>query len=140
MAYRLRPRVLDDLGLSDALESLVSDFEKRTNVSCAFRHDPIPEIDKTLATALYRIGQEAVTNSVRHSEAGSILVELRWENPEIILIVEDDGCGFSQSEEVVSTGFGLESMRERANLVGGNFSIFSKPGEGTIVSCRVKAA
>ena len=140
MAYRLRPRVLDDLGLSDALESLVSDFEKRTNVSCAFRHGPIPDIDKTLATALYRIGQEAVTNSVRHSEAGSILVELRWENQEIILTVEDDGCGFNQSKAVVSKGFGLESMRERANLVGGNFSIFSKPGDGTVVSCRVKAA
>jgi PAS domain S-box-containing protein len=140
MAYRLRPRVLDDLGLSDALESLVSDFEKRTNVSCAFRHGPMPEIDKTLATALYRIGQEAVTNSVRHSEAGSILVELLWENREFILSIEDDGCGFSYSQEVRSTGFGLESMRERANLVGGNFSIFSKPGQGTVVSCRVKVA
>jgi PAS domain S-box-containing protein len=139
MAYRLRPRVLDDLGLSDALESLVSDFEKRTNVSCIFRHDPIPEIDKTLATALYRIGQEAVTNSVRHSDAGSIVVELRSNDREIVLTVEDDGCGFSTVEDEMSTGFGLESMRERANLVGGNFSIYSKPGGGTIVSCRVKA-
>lgn len=139
MAYRLRPRVLDDLGLSDALESLVSDFEKRTNVSCVLRCDPIPEIDKTLATALYRIGQEAVTNSVRHSKAGSILVELRTDHTDILLTVEDDGCGFTIGEEDFSTGFGLESMRERANLVGGKFSITSEPGRGTIVSCRVKA-
>ena len=139
MAYRLRPRVLDDLGLSDALESLVSDFEKRTNVSCIFRHDAVPEIDKTLATALYRIGQEAVTNSVRHSNAGSILVELRTDQEDIVLTVEDDGCGFTYEEDNISTGFGLESMRERANLVGGKFSIHSGPGRGTIVSCRVKA-
>ena len=74
MAYRLRPRVLDDLGLTDALESLLADFENRSNVSCVFKHDEIPKINDTLATALYRIGQEAVTNSLKHSD----VVEKKW--------------------------------------------------------------
>ncbi len=139
MAYRLRPRVLDDLGLCDALESLVSDFEKRTNVSCVFRHDDIPEIDKTLATALYRIGQEAVTNTLRHSDATTILVELRTAGEDIVLTIKDDGCGFNPDEEgQTRQGFGLESMKERANLAGGKLEITSVPGKGTFVSCKIR--
>lgn len=138
MAYRLRPRVLDDLGLTDALESLVSDFEKRSNVSCVFRHDNIPEIDKTLATALYRIGQEAVTNSLRHSSATTILVELRTDAEGIVLTIEDDGYGFDPKDPESNRGFGLESMKERANLAGGKLTISSTKGEGTLVSCKVK--
>lgn len=138
MAYRLRPRVLDDLGLSDALESLVSDFERRSNVSCVFRHDDIPTIDKTLATALYRIGQEAVTNSLRHSSATTILVELRTDSEGLVLTIEDDGCGFDHKTSGSPKGFGLESMAERANLAGGKLTITTNQGQGTKISCKVK--
>ncbi|MCP4719576.1 MAG: PAS domain-containing protein [Desulfobacteraceae bacterium] len=136
MAYRLRPRVLDDLGLTDALESLVSDFEKRSNISCIFRHDDLPEIDKTLATALYRIGQEAVTNSLRHSNATAILVELRMDDG-IVLTIEDDGCGFD-SNATDRNGFGLEGMKERANLAGGTLTIVTSMDQGTKICCKVK--
>ena len=137
MAYRLRPRVLDDLGLTDALESLVSDFEKRSNVSCIFRHDDIPEIDKTLATTLYRVGQEALTNALRHSQASTILVELKTDSQGIVLTIRDDGCGFETESDDTQKGFGLESMAERANLVGGKLTIRSAPEEGTLVSCKI---
>jgi PAS domain S-box-containing protein len=135
MAYRLRPRVLDDLGLSDALESLVSDFEKRSNVSCVFRRDIIPQIDKTLATALYRIGQEAVTNAIRHAKATTIIVELRTDAKGLVLTVEDNGIGFNPDES--RTGFGLEGMMERANLAGGWLDITSQKGSGTRITCKV---
>ncbi|WP_245569303.1 sensor histidine kinase [Desulfotignum balticum] len=135
MAYRLRPRVLDDLGLSDALESLVSDFEKRSNVSCVFRRDVIPQIDKTLATALYRIGQEAVTNAIRHAKATTIIVELRTDAKGLVLTVEDNGIGFNPDES--RTGFGLEGMMERANLAGGWLDITSQIGSGTRITCKV---
>ncbi len=137
MAYRLRPRVLDDLGLSDALESMVSDFENRSNVSCVFRHDDLPEIDKTLATALYRIGQEAVTNSLRHSDAASILFELRTDQEGIVLTIEDDGCGFDP-DATGKNGFGLEGMKERANLAGGKLTIATSRSQGTKICCKVK--
>jgi len=137
MAYRLRPRVLDDLGLTDALESLVSDFEKRSNISCIFRHDDLPEIDKTLATALYRIGQEAVTNSLRHSNATAILVELRIDEDGIVLTIEDDGCGFD-CNTTDQNGFGLEGMKERANLAGGTMTIVTSMDQGTKICCKVK--
>ncbi len=137
MAYRLRPRVLDDLGLTDALESLVSDFEKRSNVSCVFHHDVLPEIDKTLATALYRIGQEAVTNSLRHSCANTILVELRMDQQGIVLTIEDDGCGFDLGNTTDRNGFGLEGMQERANLAGGRLTIETAKSQGTKICCNV---
>lgn len=135
MAYRLRPRVLDDLGLSDALESLVSDFEKRSNVSCVFRRDPIPKIDKTLATALYRIGQEAVTNAIRHARATTIVVELRTDAHGLVLTVEDNGVGFIPEKN--KNGFGLEGMMERASLAGGWLDITSQKGRGTRITCKV---
>lgn len=138
MAYRLRPRVLDDLGLTDALDSLVSDFERRSNVSCVFRHNPIPEIDNTLATALYRIGQEALTNSLRHSNASTVLVELKTDDQGIVLTIEDDGCGFDTNNDANRKGFGLEGMKERANLVGGQLTISSYLSQGTKICCKVK--
>ena len=138
MAYRLRPRVLDDLGLVDALESLLSDFENRSNVSCVFKHGEIPKINNTLSTALYRIGQEAVTNSLRHSKATTIIVELKTEDEEIVLLIQDNGCGFDVLNNNGINGFGLEGMRERANLVGGKLDISSRLSQGTSICCKVK--
>ncbi len=138
MAYRLRPRVLDDLGLSDALESLLSDFEIRSNVSCVYKHNPIPQINDTIATALYRIGQEAVTNSLKHSGATTINVELKPDTEGIVLTIEDDGKGFDPDNDNEMTGFGLEGMKERANLVGGKLEISSNPEFGTTICCKVR--
>jgi len=138
MAYRLRPRVLDDLGLADALESLLLDFEKRSNVSCVFKHNDTLEISDTLATALYRIGQEAVTNALKHSNATSIVVELKPDEEGIVLNIQDNGCGLDAEKSKDNEGFGLEGMKERANLVGGKLEIFSSNSHGTTISCKVK--
>lgn len=138
MAYRLRPRVLDDLGLVDALESLLSDFEKRSNISCVFKAGQIPKIDDTLATALYRIGQEAVTNALRHSNATTITVELKTDEAGIVLTIQDNGCGFDLFNDKEFAGFGLEGMKERADLVEGKLDISSRLSEGTTVCCKVK--
>src|SRR3989339_159545 len=138
MAYRLRPRVLDDLGLADALESLLVDFEKRSDVSCVFKQGVIPKIDDTLATALYRIGQEAVTNALRHSGATTITVELTTDEEGIVLTIADNGIGFDPLSQKGVKRFGLEGMKERAGLVGGKLDISSLPAHGTTVCCKVK--
>lgn len=138
MAYRLRPRVLDDLGLSDALESLLSDFERQSNVSCIFQGASIPDIGDTVSTALYRIGQEAVTNSLRHSNATTITVTLESDNEGVVLIIQDNGAGFDVQKAREKEGFGVEGMVERANLVGGRLDIESSPEKGTMVCCKVK--
>ncbi|MDQ1331552.1 MAG: hypothetical protein QG578_1820, partial [Thermodesulfobacteriota bacterium] len=80
MAIRLRPGVLDDLGLVDALEWYTSDFERRTGITCIFEHYNVPALSETIATASYRITQEALTNVARHAGAGRVDVILRFEN------------------------------------------------------------
>jgi len=133
MAIRLRPGVLDTLGLVDALEWVTSDFEKRTSITCFFNHRAVPNIEDTLATAAYRITQEALTNIARHARAGRVDVSLGVEDGVLSLAVTDDGCGFNLRELTESGGLGLAGMRERASLVGGSLEVQSRELEGTRV-------
>ncbi len=137
MAIRLRPGVLDTLGLVDALEWVTSDFEKRTSITCFFNHRPVPNLEDTLATAAYRITQEALTNIARHARATRVDVSLGIEDGVLSLIVIDDGCGFSLRELTESEGLGLAGMRERASLVGGFLDVQSQERKGTRVHFKV---
>ena len=137
MATRLRPGVLDDLGLVDALDWYIDDFEKRSRMSCVFRHFDVPKVIDRVATAAYRIAQEALTNVARHSKASRVDVSLRAEGGHLTLSVEDDGRGFDQRELSESRGLGVVGMRERAELIGGTLEIRSRPGEGTRVHLKV---
>jgi PAS domain S-box-containing protein len=137
MAIRLRPGVLDTLGLVDALEWFTADFEKRTGITCFFKHHRVPSIKDTLATAAYRITQEALTNAARHADAGRVDVSLNAENNVLTLLVTDDGCGFNLSELTESEGLGVAGMRERAGLVGGTLEVQSQQRKGTRVFFKV---
>jgi PAS domain S-box-containing protein len=137
MATRLRPGVLDDLGLVDALEWYINEFEKRSKVSCVFRHYDVPKIGDRIATAAYRITQEALTNVARHSRASTVDISLRAIGGLLILSVEDDGRGFEAGELGESRGLGVVGMRERAELIGGVLDIRSRYGQGTLVRLRV---
>jgi len=133
MAFRLRPGVLDDLGLVDALDWYTTDFERRTEITCVFEYDHVPQLSETMATAAYRITQEAITNVTRHASASRVEVVLKARNSMLTLAVVDDGCGFNPLELSDSEGLGVAGMRERASLVGGSLEVFSEPGKG----CRV---
>ena len=137
MAIRLRPGVLDDLGLIDALEWYAREFEKRSGIACIFKHQDVPHIDDILATAAYRIAQEALTNVARHSFATQVDVILQTKNDILTLSVEDNGGGFHIQELSESGGLGFAGMRERASLVGGTMDIQSQPGKGTHVCFKV---
>ena len=138
LAIRLRPGVLDDLGLVDALEWYTGEFERRYQIPCIFTSDPIPAMDDTLATAAYRIAQEALTNVARHADASRAEVTIRQEAGRLLLTVSDDGCGFQPSEQNETEALGLAGMRERAALVGGTLLVESEPGGGTRVCLQVK--
>jgi len=131
MAFRLRPGVLDDLGLVEALELFTSDFEKRAGIACIYEPSSIPDINDTVATAAYRIAQEALTNIARHYRAEHVDVVVQSENGLLKLAVTDDGCGFNPGKTPESENLGLAVMRERASLAGGNLEIRSEPGKGT---------
>jgi PAS domain S-box-containing protein len=137
MAVRLRPGVLDDLGLIPALDWYTSDFEKRTGIACTFAHDGVDEVGDVLATAAYRITQEALTNVARHAFARHVEVRLQRENGFLSLSVADDGQGFLALDLSLSEGLGVAGMKERATLVGGSLQIESAPGKGARVHFRV---
>jgi len=144
IATRLRPAVLDDLGLVDALEWHTSDFEKRTGVRVRFSHQDVPEIKGAAAISAYRVAQEALTNVARHARAGRVEVTLTAQRGWLELKVVDDGQGFSPAEIGESGGsgggWGLAGMRERAGLLGGQFRIDSAPGGGTTLTLRLPLA
>jgi len=137
MAFRLRPGVLDHLGLVDALEWYTSDFERRTGITCVFEHPQAPVISETAATAAYRITQEALTNVARHSGAERVDVQLRKQEGALALAVIDDGCGFDATGLALTEGLGIAGMRERAALAGGDLDVVSRPGAGVRVELRV---
>jgi PAS domain S-box-containing protein len=137
LATRLRPGVLDDLGLIDALEWCIADFEKRTGIACLFTHRKGPMIDGIGATAAYRIVQEALTNVTRHAGATQVKVSLKPEKGMLTLAVVDNGRGFNLQEIAASECLGLAGMRERAGLLGGSLEIQSRPGQGTKVCFRL---
>jgi PAS domain S-box-containing protein len=137
MAIRLRPGVLDNLGLVDALEWYSTDFERRTDVSCVFDHSEVPNIDENIAITAYRITQEALTNVVRHAAAKHVFVTLRSENGGLVLQVADDGSGFDEKLLQDAEGLGVAFMRERAVLVGGVLDVNASPENGTTVTFRV---
>jgi PAS domain S-box-containing protein len=133
IAVRLRPGVLDDLGLTDALEWYTNDFEKRTGIACTFNHLNVPEVNEMVATAAYRITQEALTNVARHSSATHVDVILQAKENRLSLEVVDNGRGFSTQGLKESECLGMAGMRERASLVGGSVDIRSQPGTGATV-------
>jgi PAS domain S-box-containing protein len=137
MAIRLRPGVLDHLGLVDALEWYTTDFERRTGIACIFENRGVTSVSVNVATAAYRITQEALTNVARHSHAGRVAVRLRMANGNLILTVDDNGCGVDTQRLDESTGLGVAGMRERAMLVGGGLAVKSIKTGGTRVQFKV---
>jgi len=135
----LRPGVLDDLGLAAAIEWQAGEFASRNNVLC---HVSVPPVDLHLdgdrATATFRIFQECLTNVVRHAQAKQVRVVLNQEDENIVLVVQDDGIGFRESDLSNTLGsLGLLGMKERAQSCGGDVQISSSPGSGTTVTVRV---
>ncbi len=137
MALRLRPGVLDNLGLVDALEWYTADFERRTGIACMFEHGDTPNIPETVSTAAYRITQEALTNVARHAAATRVFVILQNTGNILTLTAVDDGCGFNPAEVSEMEALGLVGMRERAALVGGVLDVQSDAGGGTRVIFKV---
>jgi PAS domain S-box-containing protein len=137
MAVRLRPGVLDRLGLVDALEWYTTDFERRTGITCFFERDGSPVIPDSVATAAYRIAQEALTNVARHAGANLVNVMLQAEDGLLTLSVSDNGQGFDATKLTEEEGLGIAGMKERAGLVGGKLEVQSLARQGTRVYFKV---
>ncbi len=136
----LRPGLLDDLGLSAAIEWQSEEFEKRTGIHCSIMIEP-KEItfDRDRNTALFRILQETLTNIARHAEAAEVAISLYVKDGQIQMTVQDNGRGIRDEELASPQSFGLMGMRERAIMFGGNTVIQGVPGRGTTVTVKIPA-
>lgn len=134
----LRPGILDDLGLIDALDWASVEFERRTGIECKFK-PTVEEVsfEKNLSTGIFRVYQEALTNVARHAGASRIRTTFDKSSDNWILVIEDDGKGFDSSDIISKKTLGLVGMKERANMFGGKLNIASKAGVGTVVRLEV---
>jgi PAS domain S-box-containing protein len=131
LTHSLHPAGVPIRGLVPSLERLASELP-HSGPRATFTHDRVPDaIQETVATAVYRIAQEALHNAAKHSQAGAVSVHLRGGPNHLRLTVSDDGVGFVMDAEHRARGLGLVSMRERVEAIGGTLMIQSSPGRGT---------
>lgn len=138
VARRLRPGVLEDLGLRSALTALAGEFSRAgsTEVDVAI-DQPLPALGADTELVIYRIAQEGLTNVARHAGAGRVGLSLVSEPDGVQLTIRDDGRGIAAETDGIAEGAGIRGMRERAILVGATLHIGPEPGGGTALRLRV---
>lgn len=140
-ARELRPTVLDDLGLIPALQSFTKAFREETGLQVRLSAAPtIEDITAGCRTVLYRVAQEALTNVARHANATTVRVNIRKLRDAVCMRIKDNGKGFREDlarHVRKNKRLGLLGMKERLEMVGGSFAIFSKPGAGTTIEALI---
>ena len=139
IATNLRPGILDNLGLSAALEWQLEEFTKRNKMKLdvSIQQDSSEQVNIKISTAIFRVFQEILTNVSRHSKATSLKVVLRNDNENIQLFVGDNGIGITNKNINHIKSLGILGMQERTNIVGGNFSIISPKNGGTEITVKI---
>ena len=141
VAGTLRPLVLDDYGLTVTLQSHGEQFAARSGIRVSVEApQPVPRLRQDVEMALFRISQEALTNVLKHAQAGTVHLTLAVDAESVWLTIADDGCGFDAQPAMDhrARGLGLLIMQERLRAVGGSLRIESQPGAGTRVIARVR--
>jgi signal transduction histidine kinase len=137
----LRPGILDDFGLAAAIECQIEEFGNRSGIACRMESNGFePVLPKELATALFRIFQETLTNILRHAGADRVTVRLEATDGQLQLQVEDNGRGITEAQINDPQAYGLLGMQERLHPWNGRVSFEGLPGEGTTVTVRLPMA
>jgi len=138
LSHQLHSSELEFLGLAVAVKGLCREFAEQYHIPIHCTCTEVPQqMDNDAALSLLRVVQEALHNIAKHSHATSVVVDLRRVHNELDLTISDNGEGFDTNKARSARGLGLVSMRERIHLIGGQFEIFSKAGEGTKIQARV---
>jgi PAS domain S-box-containing protein len=138
LSRQLHPSILDDLGLTRAVESECTWFSNREGIEVTFTPENIPRtLSKDVCLSIYRIIQEGLNNIAKHACANRAKVVLQKTDGRICLSIQDDGIGFDTAEVRQKPGLGLLSMRERVRIIHGVLRITSEPEKGTTISVQV---
>jgi PAS domain S-box-containing protein len=141
ISMELRPAILDDFGLVAALDWQLNEFQKRTQVETKFNVKPGSQAVKPeVATAVFRVFQEILTNIARHASASRVTARLFEDKHTLVLSVSDNGRGIRPEEAAGSESMGLMGMRERVRPFGGSVEIMGETGAGTLVRVRIPLA
>jgi len=134
ISSKLRPGLLDELGLIPAIEWQAQDFMEKTGIECEciLPKDEI-NLDQEKSTALFRIFQESIINTARHANASRIVIQLKEANGSLTLEIKDNGKGITQSQVNDPKSLGLLGMKERAIIFGGSVEVRSSMNNGTTV-------
>jgi signal transduction histidine kinase len=137
MMQRLRPSVLDDLGLVAALEEEIEAWQARfPHINCSFSRDgELMGLGERINITLYRIVQESLTNIAKHADATQVTLKLARQQQTLTLSIEDNGCGMDT--ENPGRGLGLIGMRERVEALSGALSVQSAPGKGVTIRVSI---
>jgi signal transduction histidine kinase len=138
LVYELRPLALESEGLIGALEHRLETVERRAGIQARMLVEGEVELAADQEEELYGIAQEALNNSLKHARASQVELSIRVTDESVALEVTDDGQGFDLAHVRYKGGLGLISMEERADEIGGQFSIHTAPGEGTTVRLSVQ--
>ena len=134
IATQLRPSILDDLGLIAAMEWQSEEFEKRSEIKTRFNSNVANlDVSPEIATGIFRIFQESLTNVLRHAEATEVHPSLNVNENNLELLVADNGKGFNTEDIQSKRTLGLLGMKERVLIMGGTYHLSSEPGHGTLV-------
>jgi PAS domain S-box-containing protein len=138
IAADLRPLMLDDLGLAAALDWLTHNFSKHTGIATDLViDDTVAQVPEPIASALYRITQESLTNVAKYAQASAAEIRLERDGDWVQLLVRDNGRGIAASDKDKRGTFGLLGIRERVTLLGGEVAIQGAPGQGSEVRARI---
>jgi PAS domain S-box-containing protein len=141
IAHRLHPTILEDLGLIAALNELCEEFSAREGIEAVFEPGAVPDaLPVEIASCLYRVAQEALHNVSKHAKACQVRLKVRGSPEGIHLYIHDTGVGFDSEASQSRHGLGMVSMKERVQLIHGEFSIHSQPGQGTEVRVFVPSS
>lgn len=136
LIYEMRPLDLEGLGFRESVRQRLESVEKRADMQVIFECMASDELLEKIATTLYRIVQEGLSNVLKHSRATLVKVGVTHEAPAICLVIEDNGCGFDVNGVRTRGGLGLVSMHDRVGELGGEFLVSSTPGAGTRLEIR----
>jgi signal transduction histidine kinase len=139
IASRVRPSLLDDLGLSEAIDGHLTEYERRTGIKvlCRLSVEQAAHIPPTIGENVYRILQEALANIASHAQTKEATVSAEVEDGWLHMQVQDRGCGFDLENLADTSRLGVLGMRERVELLNGQFQLTSRPGEGTTIRIAI---
>ncbi|RPF52033.1 sensor histidine kinase [Aquisalibacillus elongatus] len=138
LLLHLRPVYLSGEPLNEGIVRLIEELKKKSNITFHLNIDEEFDLSQSKEEHIFRMVQEALSNILRHASAQNVKVELKDRDQDIYIHIDDDGIGFNASEEMEQkTSYGLKTMKERCEEIGGTFQIKSQEGQGTYIDIRI---